>query len=172
VSKIAVTGATTAPRTKYAPDRFERLLAYASIVMLLAIIAAVVRGHARWGEAIAPVWGHLATIAVALGLTPVMLLRARGDHLHRVLGWLWVSCLFVTALISFDIRQVASGQFSYIHVLSGGVVVLMPLIIWTARTHRIARHRRAVRGTVLGALLIAGFFTFPFHRMLGSWLFS
>jgi hypothetical protein len=25
---------------------------------------------------------------------------------------------------------------------------------------------------VVGALLTAGFFTFPFHRMLGSWLFG
>jgi hypothetical protein len=25
---------------------------------------------------------------------------------------------------------------------------------------------------VLGALLIAGFFTFPFNRLLGHWLFS
>ena len=29
-----------------------------------------------------------------------------------------------------------------------------------------------VRGLVIGALLIAGFFTFPFNRLLGSWLFS
>jgi len=29
-----------------------------------------------------------------------------------------------------------------------------------------------VRGLIIGALLIAGFFTFPFHRLLGHWLFG
>jgi uncharacterized membrane protein len=45
-------------------------------------------------------------------------------------------------------------------------------MIWAARTHRYAAHRRAVRGMVTGALLIAGFFTFPFGRLLGHWLFG
>jgi uncharacterized membrane protein len=35
-----------------------------------------------------------------------------------------------------------------------------------------ARHRRGIRAMVLGALLIAGFFTFPFDRLLGRWLFG
>ena len=42
--------------------------------------------------------------------------------------------------------------------------------IGAARRHDIARHRKIVRGMVTGALLIAGFFTFPFHRLLGQWL--
>lgn len=159
-------------RVPHAPDLYERILAFASIVLLGVIVLAVARGHARWGEAIPAVWVHLLTIAVALGLTPVMLLRPRGDRLHRVVGWIWAACLFATALVSFDIRQIARGHFSIIHILSAWMIVAVPLIIWAARSHRIARHRRAVRGTVTGALLIAGFFTFPFHRMLGSWLFE
>jgi len=50
--------------------------------------------------------------------------------------------------------------------------VLAPLIWWNARNHRVARHRTQVRGMVTGALLVAGFFTFPFGRMLGAWLFG
>jgi uncharacterized membrane protein len=30
----------------------------------------------------------------------------------------------------------------------------------------------AARGMVLGALLVAGFFTFPFGRLMGRWLFG
>lgn len=59
-----------------------------------------------------------------------------------------------------------------IHILSVWTVIQVPIIWWTARNHKIARHRSAVRGMVFGALLIAGFFTFPFDRMLGRWLFS
>ena len=48
----------------------------------------------------------------------------------------------------------------------------VPVIVLAARRHDVARHRSAVRGMVLGALLIAGFFTFPFNRLLGQWLFG
>lgn len=155
-----------------APDLFERLLAIASIILLGAMLAAIVRGQARWAEATGMVWFHLATIAVALALTPVMLLRPRGDRPHRAMGWTWAAALFVTAIGTFAIRETNHGHFSIIHILSLWMLYLVPKIVWSARTHNIQAHRRSVRGTVFGALLIAGFFTFPFHRMLGNWLFG
>jgi hypothetical protein len=55
---------------------------------------------------------------------------------------------------------------------SAWTLVQVSLIVRAARAHDVARHRRRVRGMVTGALLISGFFTFPFGRMLGSWLFA
>jgi uncharacterized membrane protein len=80
--------------------------------------------------------------------------------------------MFLTALISLDIRMINRGGFSFIHILSVWTLIQVPIIVWSARTHDVARHRSAVRGMVFGALLIAGFFTFPFNRLLGSWLFG
>ena len=54
---------------------------------------------------------------------------------------------------------------TYEKVLSVGA-----LLWYAARTHKVALHRGSVRGMVTGALLIAGFFTFPFGRLLGRWL--
>jgi uncharacterized membrane protein len=119
-----------------------------------------------------PVWAHLATIAIALVLTPVMLLRRRGDRLHRRLGWIWASAMFLTAFLTLDIHMINRGGFSVIHLLSVWTMIQVPIIVWSARTHNVARHRGSVRGMVLGALLIAGFFTFPFDRLLGHWLFA
>jgi uncharacterized membrane protein len=48
----------------------------------------------------------------------------------------------------------------------------LPLLVWHARRHNHAKHRAAVRGIVTGALLIVGFFTFPFDRLMGEWLFG
>lgn len=118
------------------------------------------------------VWAHLSTIVVALVLTPVMLLRRRGDRFHRQLGWVWVGAMLSTALISLGIRNANDGGFSFIHILSVWTCIQVPLIVLNARRHRVAAHRSAVRGMVTGALLIAGFFTFPFNRLLGQWLFS
>ena len=155
-----------------APDRLERILAIAAIVLLGAVIVALIRGRAEWGLIPWQVWPHLATIVLAVGLTPVMLLRRRGDRRHRMLGWVWVSAMVLTALLSFNLRVVNPGGFSFIHLLSVWTLIQVPIIVWTARTHKVARHRRAVRGMVIGALLVAGFFTFPFDRLLGQWLFG
>ena len=80
--------------------------------------------------------------------------------------------MLLTAALSFGIRLSGHGGLSVIHLLSAWVLIQAPMIWWTARTHRIARHRRLVRAMVTGALLIAGFFTFPFDRLLGHWLFG
>ncbi len=80
--------------------------------------------------------------------------------------------MLATAITSLSIHLSGPGRFSIIHLLSIWTLIQVPLIWWTARCHNVARHRRAVHGMVLGALLIAGFFTFPFHRMLGAWLFG
>lgn len=152
------------------PDTFERALAFGSVALLLAVAAALFRGRAEWGRVPWQVWPHLATIVVALALTPTMLLRRRGDARHRSLGKLWVAAMLLTALLSFNLRT--SGHLSVIHILSAWTLIQAPLIWWSARTHNVAKHRGLVRGMVFGALLIAGFFTFPFDRLLGHWLFA
>ena len=162
--------AAPARRHPLAPDWLDKALAAGAAVMLAAVLVALARGRANWAEVPAVVWAHLATIVTALALTPVMLLRPRGDRAHRMLGWIWAAAMFLTALDSLFVRLINRGGFSVIHVLSLWTMLQVPLIVLRARQHDWKRHRRAVRGMVIGALLIAGFFTFPFGRMLGRWL--
>ena len=156
----------------WAPEAFDRILAVAATLLLAAVLVALGRGFGQWNLVPAVVWAHIATILVALVLTPFMLLRKRGDRPHRVLGWIWASALFLTAAISFGVREINDGGFSFIHLLSVLTVVQVPLIVVYARRHDWKRHRSAVRGMVTGALLVAGFFTFPFGRLMGRWLFG
>jgi uncharacterized membrane protein len=160
------------PPGSLAPDALERVLAVGAVVLLVTVLAALVRGHAEWGRVPPIVWAHLFTIMIALALTPIMLVRRRGDRPHRVLGTIWVVAMIATALLSFEVRLSNPGGFSFIHILSVWTLIQVPIIWWSARTHNIVRHRTAVRGMVIGALLIAGFFTFPFDRLLGHWLFG
>lgn len=155
-----------------APDRLEKSLGGLALVMLAFVVAAVLRGRSEWSQIPAIVWIHLATIAVALVLTPVLLWRARGTRAHRQLGYVWAGAMFLTAIDSLFVRLINPGQFSYIHALSVLTIVLVPVLVIAARSHNVSRHRRTVRGLIIGALLIAGFFTFPFDRLLGHWLFG
>jgi uncharacterized membrane protein len=168
------TMAGTQPQTlkPTSADAFEKILAAGAVFLLGAAVIAVGKGRADWGNIPTNVWLHLATIGVALTLTPLMLLRRRGDRLHRRLGWIWVSAMFLTAFLSLNIHLVNRGGFSIIHILSVWTMIQVPIIVWSAKNHKIEKHRSSVRGMVLGALLIAGFFTFPFGRLMGQWLFS
>jgi len=154
------------------PPLIDRALAGAAIAMLGFVLLAVARGHAQLAAVPLAILSHLATIVVALAVTPVMLLAPKGTRPHRMVGYVWCSAMALTALISFSIKVLNPGHFSPIHLIALFTLAQIPLIIWSARTHRVKRHRRAVRMTVLGALLIAGAFTFPFNRLLGRWLFG
>ena len=150
----------------------DRVLAAASAILLACVVAALLRGSMDWPRIPPLIWAHLATIGLALALTPVMLLRPKGDTNHRVLGYVWVAAMFGTAALSFWMRYSNHGSFSFIHIISVFTVIQVPRIVFHARKHDMIKHRRAVRGMVIGALLIAGFFTFPFNRLLGHWLFT
>lgn len=152
------------------PDRFEYAMAVGSALLLACVIVALVKGLAYGNKIPVNVWAHLGTMVIALALTPVMLLRRRGDQPHRWLGRIWVVAMMLTAIASLFVRNANNGGFSFIHILSAWVLLQVPFLWWTARTHRIALHRRGVRGLVFGALLIAGVFTFLFNRMLGVFL--
>lgn len=154
------------------PDRLERALGFLAVVMLAFIFAALLRGMNEWARVPVVIWLHLATILTALVLTPVLLWRRRGDTRHRVYGYVWSGAMMLTALDSLFIHMGGPGKFSLIHVLSLFTLVMVPVLVLAARRHNAARHRRTVRGLIIGALLIAGFFTFPFDRLLGHWLFG
>lgn len=155
------------------PDRTERVLGIAALLLLAAVTAALVRGIPTFDRVPWVVWPHLVTVLVALALTPVILLRRRGDDTHRLLGRIWAGAMILTALTSFLLREPGGWMgFSVIHLLSVWTLIQVPLIWWAARTGNLARHRGAVRGMVIGALLIAGFFTFAFDRLMARWLFG
>lgn len=171
-TRLADAALPRAPRIALEPTAFDRFLAVAALILLAFVAVALLRGRDEWHIVPPFVWAHIATISAALALTPVMLLRRRGDRLHRRLGWVWCVAMAATAIFTFWIRGLNDGSLYFIHILSAWTLVQVPLIVLRARRHDPAGHRSAVRGMVTGALLIAGIFTFPFDRLLGSWLFG
>ncbi len=143
-----------------------------SIVLLLACAAlanAALQGAAmpyvlRRGAVIA----HLATVLLALPLGISQLVLPKGTIRHRVVGYVWCGLMMATALISFAVHGINPGGLSFIHLFSIMTLVMTPVIVFSARAGQAARHQRAVLGLMIGALVIAGLFTFLPGRALGE----
>lgn len=165
-------GITETPRgTRLPATRADRVLGVLAIVMLVVVLAAIARGHDQWRLPPATIWIHLGLLIPALALTPFMLIRPKGGRTHRSLGYVWVTLMTAIAIESFFI-PLGGRSFSWIWLISIFVLTQLPRLVIHARARRFAQHQRVVRGLVIGSFLVAGFFTLPFGRMLGVWLFG
>jgi uncharacterized membrane protein len=112
-----------------------------------------------------------AMAAFALGL--VQLAGVKGTIQHRGLGFVWVGLMLMVAISSFWIHQIRLwGPWSPIHLLSVYVLVALPLAVYYAHTHQVGRHRRAMQGLFMGALVIAGLFTLWPGRIMHAVVFG
>jgi len=108
---------------------------------------------------------HTAAAFAALALGAAMFLAAKGTLLHRMAGRSWVALMLVVAVSSFWIQR--TGSFSWIHILSVAVILMLGAAVYFALTHRIRAHRRMVIGLYAGGLVLTGLFTLLPHRLLG-----
>jgi uncharacterized membrane protein len=103
---------------------------------------------------------HIAGAMVALLIGTVLLVGIKGSGLHKSLGWIWVVAMALTAISSLFIRNINSGDFSFIHLLSGWTLVALPMAIFAIKRRKVAVHRKAMTGMFVGGLLVAGLFAF------------
>ena len=118
-----------------------------------------------------PVHAFAAMAAFALGI--VQFAAPKGTLPHRTVGWIWVSLMAVVAASSFWIHEIRLlGPWSPIHLLSIFTLIMLPIGVWRARRHRIADHRRIMSLIFVGALVIAGLFTFVPGRIMHAVFFG
>ena len=116
---------------------------------------------------------HAFAAMTAFGLGVVQLAAPKGTLPHRTIGWIWVALMAVIALSSFFIHEIKMvGPFSPIHLLSIFTLVMLPLAVLHARRHNVKQHRGAMIGIFIGALLVAGAFTFVPGRIMHAVAFG
>jgi len=152
----------------------RRLIVVGAGLVSALVVTAAVR-HVAIGSGTYPmpsIWLpiHLATAVPAVPLGAYVLLRRKGDRVHKLLGRIWAMLMMVAALSSFALTGML-GHIGPIHILSLLVITGVPRAIWAARQGRIAGH---VRGMTImyGSTVLAGLFAFLPGRMLGVWLFG
>ena len=88
-------------------------------------------------------------------------------------GFLWVGLMLIVAISSFWIHEIRLwGPWSPIHLLSILTLASLPGALYYAHTHQVLRHRNAMLSLFLGALVIAGIFTFLPGRIMHKVVFG
>ncbi|MER9327488.1 DUF2306 domain-containing protein [Mesorhizobium sp. M0488] len=120
-----------------------------------------------------PIPWHAFAAFAALAIGGAQLALPKGTLRHRAMGYLWAALMLAVAISSFWIQQIRLlGPFSPINLLSILVLVTVPLAVWHARNHRVAKHRKAMIALYVFALVGAGIFTLLPGRVMHDVVFG
>ena len=118
---------------------------------------------------------HAFAAFAALLLGIVQLAAPKGTLPHRTIGWVWVLLLLTISASSFWIHGHSWrlwGTWSPIHLLSILTPFLLLLGVVAARRHNVRRHKITMVSIFIGALVIAGLFTFVPGRIMHHVMFG
>jgi len=119
---------------------------------------------------------HLATVLPALVLGTYLLCSRKESDIYKKLGRIYLSLILTSAVLalfmSAQVGPTVFGHFSFIHLFSVLVLILVPSAYHAARTGNVRRHRNNMIGLYVGGLLVAGSFAFSPGRFLHQWLFG
>ncbi|MCR9194700.1 MAG: DUF2306 domain-containing protein [Hyphomonas sp.] len=102
----------------------------------------------------------------------ILLCAPKGFRLHKALGWTWVVSMAVTAISSFFITGLMGNNYSPIHALSAWTMIGLPFGIAAVRRRDIKKHRHTMTGMFVGAMVIAGLFSFLPGRLMWEIFFT
>ncbi|MBY9065713.1 DUF2306 domain-containing protein [Hyphomonas sp. WL0036] len=115
---------------------------------------------------------HVAGAIITFVIGCILLAGVKGRTMHRTLGYVWVVTMAVTAISSFFLKTINPGSFSFIHALSAWTVIMLPIGVAAARRKKIAVHRKHMTEMFIGAMLVAGLFTFLPGRLMWHLFFT
>ena len=115
---------------------------------------------------------HIVSALTAFFVGLWLLAGPKGRGMHKTLGWTWVTSMAVTAISSFFITGLNGNFFSWIHGLSAWTLIGLPAGIHAIRNKNVKKHAKNMTGMFLGAMIIAGLFTFLPGRFMWSLFFT
>ena len=114
-----------------------------------------------------PLHAIAAIAAFVLGL--VQLVARKGGRAHVMRGRVWVALMLAVAASSLWITEIGGlGLFSWLHILSIWVPIALMLGVREARRGLIRAHGWTMVSLFVGALVVAGAFTFMPYRVMND----
>jgi uncharacterized membrane protein len=124
-------------------------------------------------DASLPIKIHLVTVIPAFFIgTWLIFFSTKGARVHRALGAIYLALMVVTAITTIFVRVLNPGHLSWIHLFIPLTLIGVFSSILALRRGNIAGHKRAMIGLYVGALLIAGAFTFVPGRLMHTVFFG
>ena len=157
----------------------QRLLLVGALAILapigVALPLTLLRGRPLpWQFHLPWVSPHVAAALLVLALGAMQLALPKGDRRHRLMGYAWCALMAFISLSGLLI-QLAPGRPTMIHmassVFSAINLILLPLVIFGARTGRRRLHKAAALG-MFACLLNAGALAFIPFRAIGLLVFG
>lgn len=126
-------------------------------------------------NAVPPIPLHAFAAMAALLLGIIQFIAPKGTLPHRTLGWVWVMLMVIISVSSFWIHGNSWRlwrSWSPIHLLSIFTPLMLVLGVAYARTRNVRGHRITMISIFIGALVIAGAFTFVPGRIMHKVVFG
>jgi len=121
-------------------------------------------------------FAHLITVTPCLFIGAYLLIVQKGSSKHRLIGKIYLSLMFTTAVISLFLPAHVGGQFlnhfGWIHLFSLLTLYTVPTAIIAIKKGKVTSHKRKMILLYFGALIIAGAFTLAPGRYLHGVFFG
>lgn len=121
-------------------------------------------------------YSHLATVVPCVFLGAYLLIAFKGTPIHKMLGKIYMSLMFITAIITIFLPAAVGptllGHFGWIHLFTILTLWTVPTALIAVRKGNIKAHKRKMLLLYFGAIMIAGGFTLVPGRYLHEVFFG
>lgn len=121
-------------------------------------------------------YSHLATVVPCVFIGGLLLLIKKGTKTHKYLGRVYMVLMLITAVITLFMPAKVGGNvlnhFGWIHLFSFLTIYTVPTAYLAIKKGKVKTHKRKMILLYVGAILIAGAFTFTPGRYLHEVFFG
>tara|TARA_R110002050_G_scaffold917_3_gene6573 strand:- start:18809 stop:19192 length:384 start_codon:yes stop_codon:yes gene_type:complete len=119
---------------------------------------------------------HLLSVVPCFFIGGILLFRKKGTKNHKKLGQIYMVLMLFTAAVTLLMPAQVGPQifnhFGWIHLFSFLTIYTVPTAFMAIRKGRVKAHQRKMILLYVGAILIAGAFTFMPGRYLYNLFFN
>ncbi|MDP5076963.1 MAG: DUF2306 domain-containing protein [Nonlabens sp.] len=121
-------------------------------------------------------YSHIVTVAPCIFLGAYLFIRSKGTPGHRFIGKIYMSLMLITASITLFMPAAVGpqflGHFGFIHLFSILTLYSIPTAILAIKRGNVRKHKIKLTLLYIGAIVIAGGFTFAPGRYMHELFFG
>lgn len=121
-------------------------------------------------------YSHIVTVVPCIFLGAYLFIRSKGTPGHRFIGKIYMSLMLITASITLFMPAAVGpqflGHFGFIHLFSILTLYSIPTAILAIKRGNVRKHKIKLTLLYIGAIVIAGGFTFAPGRYMHELFFG